>query len=318
MTKEAMMPARATRYISLLFLPLLLWGCSTIQGRATVRPHLDGQPRDFAIAELPRIEQLPKLKYLRNAAIMSAAVYVDAPLTTQLKDIKTNGTPEQRAQLALLPDDWTEDTDVPRPAQLPGHRTTPDLTYRLWMSPEGETPRVALLVFRGTHIKADWYSNLRWVDSWIPRVDDHYEQTERVTREIINYVRQKNGADTLILAAGHSLGGGLAQTAAYTACGEIRTVFAFDSSPVTKHRARNQCEGRSPENFYRVFEQSEILSYARFIVRLALGLKKSDPRIVEIKVHLFEGVGVTAHSMQQLSEGLDRELKSPAAQQATR
>jgi len=279
-----------------------------------VRPHAEGQPKDFLIADLPKIEKLENLAYLRNAAVMSAAVYVDAPLTTRLDVLKTQGTEEQKEQLALFPDGWIDDTKVPRPALLPGKRATPDLTYRLFVSPEGQVPRVALLAFRGTHIKADWYSNLRWIDSWIPGVEDHYEQTERVTPAIIDYIRQQYGANALVFATGHSLGGGLAQTAAYRACGEIPTVFAFDSSPVTKHRARNLCNGQSPKFFYRVFEQSEILSYARFLVRLALGLRESNPHIAEIKVHLFDGIGITAHSMQHLSECLDKELSGQVAQ----
>ena len=70
--------------------------------------------------------------------------------------------------------------------------------------------------------------------------------------------------------------------------------------------------GSSPRNFYRVFEQSEILSYARFVVRLALGLRGADPHMTEVKVHLFEGVGVRAHSMQDLASKLDTALQHPA------
>lgn len=310
------MAAQAKRYMFLLFLPFMLSGCSTaIRGRAIVRPQLEGHSRDIAIAELPRIEEPKNLTYLGNAAVMSAAVYVDAPLSTRLDVLKKEGKPEERAQLALFPDDWIDDTAVPRTTPLPGQRQTPDLTYRLFVSPEGQGSRVALLAFRGTHIKADWYSNLRWIDSWIPGVEDHYEQTERITRKIIDYVKTKYGAETLILATGHSLGGGLAQTAAYTSCGDIPTVFAFDSTPITKHRARNVCDReQTSQTFYRVFEQSEILSYARFIVRLVLGLSKSNPQIVEVKVHLFNGIFVSAHSMQNLSERLDVELNHPVAQ----
>jgi hypothetical protein len=112
------------------------------------------------------------------------------------------------------------------------------------------------------------------------------------------------------MTAGHSLGGGLAQTAAYVSCGAIQTVFAFDSSPVTKHRAGNPCPPKAtPRNFYRVFEQSEILSYVRFLLRMALGLKKADPHMMEIKMHLFRGVFVRAHNMRELAVGLERALR---------
>src|SRR5207248_2089199 len=90
-------------------------------------------------------------------------------------------------------------------------------------------PTVACLVFRGSHLLWDWYSNFRWITCWIPFVDDHYEQTEHIIPVVVGDVRRRH-PNVRIIAAGHSLGGGLAQTAAYAACGAIDTVFAFDSS----------------------------------------------------------------------------------------
>jgi hypothetical protein len=190
---------------------------------------------------------------------------------------------------------------------LPGTRQTPDLTYRLFIRDESQ-PKLAFLVFRGTHIRADWISNLRWIDFWLP-LEDHYEQTARITEDVVRWIRKEYGPSIEILATGHSLGGGLAQTAAYASCGEIATVFAFDSSPVTKHRAINACApSATPRAFYRVFEQSEILSYARFVVRQLLGLKPENPKMTEIKVHVFEGVAIAGHSMQNLAMNLNKEL----------
>ena len=152
---------------------------------------------------------------------------------------------------------------------------------------------------------------LAWVTLWIPYLEDYYKQTERVVPEIVRYVHGRYGEKTRIMAAGHSLGGGLAQTAAYAACGAIDTMFAFDSSPVTKHSAADGCiEGGSPRNVYRFFEQSEILSYARVLLRMALGLRLSNPHMTEIKVHLFKGIFVRAHSMSELAIRLDHELKA--------
>jgi hypothetical protein len=291
--------------VTAVSLGLILQACGTTTSTATVREKREGR-RINTHLEIPQLPQTyPDLPYLRDAAAFSAAVYVDAPATQRLADVKSNGTEEQKASLSLLPGaPWEEVTDIPRTI-VPGRRQTPDLTYRLWVTTK--TPHVALLVFRGTHIPADWISNLRWIDFWLP-VEDHYEQTERVTRSIVDLIHARYGASTTIFTAGHSLGGGLAQTAAYAACGDIRTVFAFDSSPVTKHRAANNCSS-SPQTFYRVFEQSEILSYARFVVRLLLGLRGADPHIAEVKVHLFNGVAVRAHSMQDLATKLDGALR---------
>ena len=289
----------SVRLAAALLLGAILSSCGTTTYTATVRERDRNGRRISAPVEIAHLPQkYPELKVLRDAAAFSAAVYVDVPVTTPLADT------------ASLPASWREDTDLPRPF-VPDRRQTPDLTYRLWVNTEAK-PSIALLVFRGTHIPADWISNLRWIDFWWP-IEDHYEQTERVTPRIVETIRNRYGASTTIMTAGHSLGGGLAQTAAYAACGDITTVFAFDSSPVTKHRAANSCAGgSSPRNFYRVFEQSEILSYARFVVRLALGLRGEDPHMTEVKVHLFQGVGVRAHSMQDLASKLDAALQHPA------
>jgi hypothetical protein len=295
------MTTRTMRGMIAALLLIALAGCGSMRGTATIRERNARRVRRVVpISHLPAEQS--DLKLLRDVAVMSAAVYIDAPRNAPLGDL-------QKAQLPPL-NDWTEDVDVPRSTAIPGQRQTPDLTYRLWLN-DRVAPTVAVLVFRGTHIRADWYSNLRWFDSWVPGVEDHYEQTQRITPEIIRHIRSRYPGPLKIFAAGHSLGGGLAQTAAYTACGEITGVFAFDSSPVTKHRAANQCASeQAPKAFYRVFEQSEILSYARFLVRLVLGLRAADPHIEEIKVHLFNGVGVRAHSMQQLAVRLDQELSS--------
>jgi hypothetical protein len=287
-----------------LLLLTILAGCGSTRGTAIVRELDQSGHRTSRVVPVPELPadqpERPELKLLRDAAVMSAAVYIDVPPQTPL-----SAADFEKAQLPPLAG-WVEDTNLPR-TPLPGQRQTPDLTYRLWVN-AGTRPQVAMLVFRGTHIRADWYSNLRWFDSWIPGVEDHYEQTQRITPQIIQHIRSAHPGPVTIIAAGHSLGGGLAQTAAYAACGDIISVFAFDSSPVTKHRAANGCPGEhAPKVFFRVFEQSEILSYARFIVRLVLGLRPADPHIEEIKVHLFNGVGVRAHSMQQLAERLNAE-----------
>ncbi|MBV8516558.1 MAG: hypothetical protein JO197_04055 [Acidobacteria bacterium] len=291
-----------------VLLALCMTACGTMRSTAIVRR--GGVPNEHV--EIARLAQQvdSELQYLPVAAAFSAAVYVDAPLTTPLAQFEPK-TADERDAIALLPSSgWVErtDADLPR-TKIAGKRQTPDLTYRLWVTTEG-TPRVAMLVFRGTHIRADWISNLRWFDSWWYPTEDHYEQTERITGDLVQWIHAHYGNDAIIYTAGHSLGGGLAQTAAYTACGDIRSVFAFDSTPVTRHRAANGCGARRPREFWRVYEQSEILSYARFVVRVLLDLKVARPQITELKVHLFPGVGVRGHSMLKLAT----ELKAKSAQ----
>ncbi|PYQ29167.1 MAG: hypothetical protein DMF56_12890 [Acidobacteria bacterium] len=298
------------RWIMVLVALLLLTACgTTTKPCALIREH-GGVHDRVPVSSLPQRPGNPDLQYLQTAAALSAAVYVDVKHEIKLADVDpaTLAKPEQSKNLALLPaSGWEERTDIPR-TQIPGKRQTPDLTYRLWVSTDTTKPRVAMWVFRGTHIPQDYISNLRWLTFWLG-YEDHYQQTTRITEEMVKWIHREYGDDTVIFTAGHSLGGGLAQTAAYKACGQIRTVFAFDPTPVTHHTARNGCPS-SPKNFYRVFEQSEILSYLRFLFRKVLGLKAHDPHIMEVKVHLFNGIFVKGHSMQQLASELAKGLNS--------
>jgi len=302
------------RSILILIALLLLSVCgTTTKPCALVREH--GRVHDYVlVADLPQRQGQPDLKYLQAAAAFSAAVYVEVKDDVEHK-IKSADVlpamlkkPEQSKNLALLPaNGWEERTDIPR-TKIPGKRQTPDLTYRLWVSTGPARPRVAMWVFRGTYIPQDYISNLRWLTFWLG-YEDHYEQTTRITDEMVKWIHREYGDNTVIFTAGHSLGGGLAQTAAYKACGQIRTVFAFDPTPITHHTARNGCPS-SPKNFYRVFEQSEVLSYLRFVFRKVLGLKEKNPHIMEVKVHLFKGIFVKGHSMQQLASELAKGLNS--------
>lgn len=286
---------------------MLLTACgTTTKPCALLREH--DLHKHVPIPSLLHRAEDPDLKYLQAAAAFSAAVYVDVNREIKLADAdQTKLTESERRSLALLPaSGWEERIDIPR-TDIPGRRQTPDLTYRLWVNTD-QTPRVAMWVFRGTHIPQDYISNLRWFLFWLG-YEDHYEQTARITNEMVDWIHRQYGDDTIIFAAGHSLGGGLAQNSAYKSCGKIRTVFAFDSTPVTHFRVRRGCTA-SPQNFYRVFEQSEILSYARFLVRQVIGLTPQDPRITEVKVHLFNGIFVRGHSMQQLASELAKGLNS--------
>lgn len=280
---------------------VLFVGCSsTTSTTALLRERDANGDRVRRRIELAALVQDGHLAYLRDAAILSAAVYPSATAVND-DDPPLPSTPA-----------WTPVENVPRLPAVRGRLETPDLTYRVWVNTTA-SPAAAMIVFRGTYLPLDWYSNLRWVTAAIPRVEDHYDQTIKIMPDVVRHIRSTYGPETVIFAAGHSLGGGLAQTAAYTTCGDITTVFAFDSSPVTKHRARNRCaSGKSAETFYRVFERSEVLSYARFWIRLALGLRQENPHFTEIKVSLLNAFGIRAHSMRRLAVELDRGITQSA------
>src|SRR5436190_528915 len=239
------------RWIMVLVALLLLTACgTTTKPCALIREH-GGVHDRVPVSSLPQRPGNPDLQYLQTAAALSAAVYVDVKHEIKLADVDpaTLAKPEQSKNLALLPaSGWEERTDIPR-TQIPGKRQTPDLTYRLWVSTDTTKPRVAMWVFRGTHIPQDYISNLRWLTFWLG-YEDHYQQTTRITEEMVKWIHREYGDDTVIFTAGHSL------------------------------------------------------------FRKVLGLKAHDPHIMEVKVHLFNGIFVKGHSMQQLASELAKGLNS--------
>jgi hypothetical protein len=266
------------RFLAALVL-LLSTACTTVTS-STARIREAGTDRriqrtDVDVATLPSTYAL-----LRETAVLSAVAYPDSTLQP--------------------PSPWTRVPDIPQPARKPRYKQIGGLAYEVFAD-ETTTPKRAILVFRGTDAKIDWYSNLRWLTFWIPRVEDQYEQTQKVVPEIVAALKSRYGSDVQIVATGHSLGGGLAQLAGYVACNDIKTVYAFDPSPVTKHKARKTCtNGLAADNVYRIYEDNEVLAYARLGLRFTIGLTPENPRITEVKVRLLEGK-FTGHSMQQLA-----------------
>jgi pimeloyl-ACP methyl ester carboxylesterase len=111
-----------------------------------------------------------------------------------------------------------------------------------------------------------------------------------------------------MLTAGHSLGGGLAQQAAY-AHPEIKYVVAFDPSPVTGFRSvpePSRTVNRQGIIIDRVYERGEILAYIRTFLRKILPLSLKDPTITEVRFNVTQGDPIKQHSMVKLARGLAR------------
>ena len=113
---------------------------------------------------------------------------------------------------------------------------------------------------------------------------------------------------TEVVAVGHSLGGGLAQLAAYSDH-RIRRVYAFDPSMVTgyysvdpPHRDRN-VQGLRME---RVYEFGEVLAYGRLIMLHYIPLSPCNPRVVSVRFRVFQGAPIALHSLTDLDNGLLR------------
>lgn len=196
------------------------------------------------------------------------------------------------------PRGWALSAD---PADTVDDRAT-GLYFEVW-----EHARETAIVFRGTEGLQwrDWWSNLRWVTRFLPIGLDQYDALRAVLGEVVARASARRPG-VPIVAVGHSLGGGLAQHAAY-ACPDIVRALAFDPSPVTGFRSlprdvrTNNAKGLL---ILRIYEAGEILAYLRGGVRKFVALSTADPEIVEVRFN-FHGAGlITQHSIKRLAVDL--------------
>ena len=152
-----------------------------------------------------------------------------------------------------------------------GERVSDGLGVQIWARKGARCPE-AVIAFRGTvgGDKGDWESNFHWILRAFP-IYDQYEQVRDHVGDFIGHIERDKcyrAGSTEIIAVGHSLGGGLAQLAAYSDR-RIRRVYGFDPSMVTgfysvdpPNRDRN-VQGLGIE---RVYEFGEVLAYGRLIM----------------------------------------------------
>lgn len=185
------------------------------------------------------------------------------------------------------------------------------LGYALYVEALASGRNRVYLVFRGTDSTqwGDWWSNLRWVSRVVFFLHDEYDQFLALQEELYAGLRQEYGADMELVTLGHSLGGGLAQLAAYAypVPGEtsaVRGVYAFDPSPVSGFysvestlRARNA----SGLNIWRVYDKGEVLAYLRAFMRVLYPLSHNNPRIEEVRFNLLRGHPIRQHSMRAMA-----------------
>lgn len=180
------------------------------------------------------------------------------------------------------------------------------LYFEVWENDRGALTEVAI-VFRGTGDSKDWWTNGRWVTRFIPTGWDQYDVVRGAIDSLVARARSRNPAGIRVVTTGHSLGGGLAQQAAYAHPG-IKLVFAFDPSPVTGYRSVPQPARQTNQigiEIFRVYEKGEILAFFRgFLRRLVLPLSSKDPAITEVRFNLLHGVAVAEHSMVAFTSAL--------------
>lgn len=170
-----------------------------------------------------------------------------------------------------------------------------------------------VISFRGTDFSSfeDWVSNFRWITRIVPVVSDEYDQVRKNIRAIVDVAKKSKNAghcrDPKLIAVGHSLGGGLAQHAAY-AHGKIKRVYAFDPTPVTAavDISWDTWKESTPElEIDRVYQRGEVLEgVRRFTQNLFFPPSKCDPLVRTVTFNAFSGNFIQLHSIDELMLGL--------------
>ncbi len=128
----------------------------------------------------------------------------------------------------------------------------------------------------------------------------------RLLRRVVNDARGRCPS-ALIVAAGHSLGGGLAQFAGYRNR-HIAYVYAFDPSPVTAYfdvGERTLARTTQKLGIDRVYEAGEVLSLPRYLASGVFPTPQCRPfvRIARFNVIGRQGL-IFGHSIDSLADGL--------------
>jgi len=184
------------------------------------------------------------------------------------------------------------------------------LEYHVWRRMEGNHCAEVAIAFRGTDKDdlGDWTSNLRWLNRLVPKFDQYAQVQDHITAVVGRVKQYCPGAGTQFVSVGHSLGGGLAQQAAYAERnGDIKYVYAFDPSPVTgffdiSELVRvHSTEGLGVD---RAYEQGEILMLPRLLIENIFPPADCRPRVRSVRFNLLHGLPGAQHSIAELTKEL--------------
>jgi hypothetical protein len=194
------------------------------------------------------------------------------------------------------------------------------LQFHVWRRMQGGSCREAVIAFRGTdkNDSGDWASNFRWLYRLAPKFDQ-YAQVQTHIKQIVARIKKNGcaGQGIQFATAGHSLGGGLAQQAAYAdETGSIRYVYAFDPSPVTGFfdvSAMVLAKSADGLGVDRAYEAGEILALPRAIIENIYPPAPCNPRIRSVRFNLLSGLGVAQHNIENLTKQLQAAAKTRGA-----
>lgn len=265
-------------------------------------------------AELAQGQLTPTLRdadyqLVLDMAMLSAIVYSGMKVPNHRPDYRQDTAKYAVERRELARRGWR-----PFPFTYPltaakGQKMLGGMVYDVWVQARPGTRPLAVLVFRGTNYLefADWVANTRPVTNW-PGLWDQYEQARALTPAVVARLDSAYGGRARIMAAGHSLGGGLAQHAGYT-CPRIEKVFAFNSSPLTGYfdvAKKERLLHGSQRRTFLVYESYEVLALFRAVPTYLDRFRNLD--IVVVRYNFTTGLDSPSpfrqHTMQRLVAGL--------------
>lgn len=231
-------------------------------------------------------------------AVLSEMVYYRAPFRTD--------TPCQRNADLAPPLPKTSQGTWERAVNRPGVNFCLDdpsgIFYETFFfsSPDDEILE-AIIVFRGTEGPSlrDWIANLSNVTGVEPL---QYRRSLQELERLFAELEKPQYRGVSIYAAGHSLGGGLAQQAGYR-FKQIKAVYAFNSSPVTNWSwmAINDEITQDWPVIYRLFHTGEALDPLR---NAATAVTITRFNRYDIGIQLQQKSRIGGHAMDIIACGL--------------
>lgn len=185
--------------------------------------------------------------------------------------------------------------------RMASHVVAPEggLAFDVYHKDEPELFSV-LTVFRGTDTldRLDWIANLSWFVQWLP-ISTQYDTSREVFRDIRKQAFQMAGGKKVaFIAAGHSLGGGIAQHISYAF--PCVSAAVFNASFVTNVFRLAE---PYPAQVINVFEKNDELTR----LGQALHIKPDGGTSLNYPVEVIRE-NVFQHSMTAMALGLARQV----------